>query len=178
MNLMTMVPATTPVLMQPSETSKITQHNVPRHLALKKKWFQCGFTCTEAEIICGGSHSTHSDYHLGWSLPLHRKTCTRPVPSCCQCLGYQVSHCVIFEDSPSGIRAGVMAGAVVITVCTLHKPLAWANQRVWHKLYCLGSQGPWLEVSFVRAGDLEWRVRQDLAHQIVNLERAGKVPEE
>ncbi|KAH9976310.1 hypothetical protein BGW80DRAFT_1250480 [Lactifluus volemus] len=59
MNLMTMVPATTPVLMQPSETSKMTQHNAPRHLALKKKWFQY---------------------------------------------------------SPSGIRAGVMAGAVVITV--------------------------------------------------------------
>lgn len=37
-----------------------------------------------------------------------------------ECLGYRASRCVVFEDSPSGIRAGVAAGAVVIAVCTSH----------------------------------------------------------
>lgn len=35
-----------------------------------------------------------------------------------ECLGYQASRCVVFEDSPSGIKAGVAAGAIVIAVCT------------------------------------------------------------
>ncbi|KAI0302452.1 HAD-like domain-containing protein [Multifurca ochricompacta] len=37
-----------------------------------------------------------------------------------ECLGYQASRCVVFEDSPSGIKAGVASGAVVIAVCTSH----------------------------------------------------------
>ncbi|KAH9980674.1 HAD-like domain-containing protein, partial [Russula compacta] len=37
-----------------------------------------------------------------------------------ECLGYQASRCVVFEDSPSGIKAGVAAGAIVIAVCTSH----------------------------------------------------------
>ncbi|KAI0289336.1 HAD-like domain-containing protein [Russula brevipes] len=37
-----------------------------------------------------------------------------------ECLGYQASRCVVFEDSPSGIKAGVASGAIVIAVCTSH----------------------------------------------------------
>ncbi|KAF8899482.1 HAD-like domain-containing protein [Gymnopilus junonius] len=38
-----------------------------------------------------------------------------------ECLGYDASRCVVFEDSPSGIRAGVASGATVIAVCTSHE---------------------------------------------------------
>ena len=37
-----------------------------------------------------------------------------------ECLGFQASNCVVFEDSPSGIKAGVASGATVIAVCTSH----------------------------------------------------------
>ncbi|KAJ6547639.1 HAD-like domain-containing protein [Mycena capillaripes] len=37
-----------------------------------------------------------------------------------QCLGFNASKCAVFEDSPSGIRAGVASGATVIAVCTSH----------------------------------------------------------
>jgi HAD superfamily hydrolase (TIGR01509 family) len=36
-------------------------------------------------------------------------------------LGFPATRCVVFEDSPSGIRAGVASGAVVIAVCTSHE---------------------------------------------------------
>ncbi|KAJ8079965.1 hypothetical protein PM082_016791 [Marasmius tenuissimus] len=36
------------------------------------------------------------------------------------CLGFDAKRCVVFEDSPSGIRAGVASGATVIAVCTSH----------------------------------------------------------
>ncbi|KAK7035274.1 hypothetical protein VNI00_012041 [Paramarasmius palmivorus] len=36
-------------------------------------------------------------------------------------LGYDIKNCVVFEDSPSGIRAGVASGATVIAVCTSHE---------------------------------------------------------
>jgi beta-phosphoglucomutase-like phosphatase (HAD superfamily) len=36
------------------------------------------------------------------------------------CLGYDAKKCVVFEDSPSGIRAGVASGATVIALCTSH----------------------------------------------------------
>ncbi|KAI0645581.1 HAD-like domain-containing protein [Trametes meyenii] len=35
-------------------------------------------------------------------------------------LGFAPTRCVVFEDSPSGIRAGLAAGAVVIALCTSH----------------------------------------------------------
>ncbi|KAI0675186.1 HAD-like domain-containing protein [Trametes maxima] len=35
-------------------------------------------------------------------------------------LGFAPMRCVVFEDSPSGIRAGLAAGAVVIALCTSH----------------------------------------------------------
>ncbi|KAI0373877.1 HAD-like protein [Pilatotrama ljubarskyi] len=36
-------------------------------------------------------------------------------------LGFDAKRCVVFEDSPSGIRAGVASGATVIAVCTSHE---------------------------------------------------------
>ena len=36
-------------------------------------------------------------------------------------LGFDEKRCVVFEDSPSGIRAGVASGATVIAVCTSHE---------------------------------------------------------
>jgi beta-phosphoglucomutase-like phosphatase (HAD superfamily) len=38
-----------------------------------------------------------------------------------ECLGFDCSKCLVFEDSPSGIRAGVASGATVIAVCTSHE---------------------------------------------------------
>lgn len=38
-----------------------------------------------------------------------------------KCLGFDAKRCVVFEDSPSGIKAGVASGAVVIAVCTSHE---------------------------------------------------------
>ena len=38
-----------------------------------------------------------------------------------ECLGFSATRCVVFEDSPSGIKAGVASGAIVIAVCTSHK---------------------------------------------------------
>lgn len=35
-------------------------------------------------------------------------------------LGYDPKNCLVVEDSPSGIRAGVAAGGKVIVVCTSH----------------------------------------------------------
>jgi hypothetical protein len=35
-------------------------------------------------------------------------------------LGYPVEKCLVFEDSPSGIKAGVASGAVTIAICTSH----------------------------------------------------------
>ncbi|KAG9104957.1 hypothetical protein FRC06_005024 [Ceratobasidium sp. 370] len=37
-----------------------------------------------------------------------------------ECLGFDPKRCVVWEDSPSGIRAGVASGATVIAVCTSH----------------------------------------------------------
>ncbi|KAI0068873.1 HAD-like protein [Artomyces pyxidatus] len=37
------------------------------------------------------------------------------------CLGFDPKKCVVFEDSPSGIRAGVASGATVIALCTSHE---------------------------------------------------------
>jgi beta-phosphoglucomutase-like phosphatase (HAD superfamily) len=43
-----------------------------------------------------------------------------PLPLATKCLGYQASSCVVFGDSPGGVRAGVAAGAVVIATCRSH----------------------------------------------------------
>ncbi|KAJ7046861.1 HAD-like protein [Mycena alexandri] len=44
-----------------------------------------------------------------------------------KCLGFSAENCVVFEDSPSGIRAGVASGATVIAVCTSHNRAQIAN---------------------------------------------------
>ena len=38
-----------------------------------------------------------------------------------RCLGYPPERCVVFEDSPSGIHAGVASGAIVVALCTSHE---------------------------------------------------------
>ena len=38
-----------------------------------------------------------------------------------ECLGFDAKNCVVFEDSPSGIKAGVASGATVIALCTSHE---------------------------------------------------------
>lgn len=35
-------------------------------------------------------------------------------------LGYDPKNCLVVEDSPSGIKAGVASGAKTIAVCTSH----------------------------------------------------------
>ena len=43
-------------------------------------------------------------------------------------LGLHARHqCVVFEDSPAGIRAGLEAGAIVVAVCTGH-----AREQIAH----------------------------------------------
>jgi len=37
-----------------------------------------------------------------------------------ECLGFQTENCLVIEDSPSGIKAGVASGAKTIAVCTSH----------------------------------------------------------
>lgn len=36
-------------------------------------------------------------------------------------LGLKPTDCIVFEDAPSGVKAGVASGARVIAVCTSHK---------------------------------------------------------
>lgn len=36
-------------------------------------------------------------------------------------LGVSIEDCVVFEDAPAGIRAGVSSGAKTISVCTSHR---------------------------------------------------------
>ena len=38
-----------------------------------------------------------------------------------ECLGFDAKRCVVFEDSPSGIKAGVASVATAIAVCTSHE---------------------------------------------------------
>lgn len=38
-----------------------------------------------------------------------------------KCLGFSADKCLVFEDSPSGIRAGVASGAIVVALCTSHE---------------------------------------------------------
>ena len=47
---------------------------------------------------------------------------SKPAPDCylaaAECLGADISKCIVFEDSPSGLAAGRASGAFVIGVCT------------------------------------------------------------
>ncbi|KAF9002930.1 HAD-like domain-containing protein [Cyathus striatus] len=49
------------------------------------------------------------------------KPASDPFLLAAKCLGFEASKCVVFEDSPSGIRAGVASGATVIALCTSHE---------------------------------------------------------
>lgn len=49
-----------------------------------------------------------------------------------KCLGFSAADCVVFEDSPSGIRAGVASGATVIAVCTSHERAQIENCGAHH----------------------------------------------
>lgn len=39
-------------------------------------------------------------------------------------LGLKPTECIVFEDAPSGVKAGVASGARVVAVCTSHKRAA------------------------------------------------------
>ena len=47
---------------------------------------------------------------------------SKPAPDCylaaAECLGADISKCIVFEDSPNGLAAGRASGAFVIGVCT------------------------------------------------------------
>jgi HAD superfamily hydrolase (TIGR01509 family) len=70
-------------------------------------------------------------------------------------LGVDPKRCVIFEDSPSGIKAAVAAGSTVIAVCTSH-------QR--HKIDKYGAHFivdtmDQIKVTTLPTGELEFQVR-------------------
>jgi len=44
-----------------------------------------------------------------------------------ECLGFDPKNCIVIEDSPSGIKAGVASGAKTIAVCTSHP-----HERISH----------------------------------------------
>lgn len=46
-------------------------------------------------------------------------------------LGIPIEKCVVFEDSPSGIKAGVASGARTIAICTSH-PVEKINSQGAH----------------------------------------------
>ena len=50
-----------------------------------------------------------------------RKPAPDPFLLAADCLGYDPKKCVVFEDSPVGIRSGVASGATVVAVCTSHE---------------------------------------------------------
>uniref|UniRef100_A0A0W0GDY0 Putative HAD-like protein n=1 Tax=Moniliophthora roreri TaxID=221103 RepID=A0A0W0GDY0_MONRR len=50
-----------------------------------------------------------------------RKPAPDPFLLAAKCFGYDIKNCVAFEDSPSGIRAGLASDATVVAVCTNHE---------------------------------------------------------
>jgi beta-phosphoglucomutase-like phosphatase (HAD superfamily) len=38
-----------------------------------------------------------------------------------KCLGYHALHCIVFKDSPSGIKASIVVGAIVVAICMSHR---------------------------------------------------------
>jgi beta-phosphoglucomutase-like phosphatase (HAD superfamily) len=71
-------------------------------------------------------------------------------------LNVDPKRCVIFEDSPSGIKAAVAAGSTVIAVCTSHSR---------HKIDKFGAHYvcdtmEQIKVTVLESGELEFEVRQ------------------
>ena len=54
-----------------------------------------------------------------------------------ECLGYDCKKCLVVEDSPSGIKAGVASGATTLAVCTSHKKEQIENAGAQHLVHNL-----------------------------------------
>lgn len=48
----------------------------------------------------------------------HTKTFPDPFVLAAKELGFDAKNAIVFEDSPSGIRAGVASGITIIAICT------------------------------------------------------------
>jgi len=53
-----------------------------------------------------------------------------------ECLGFDAKRCVVFEDSPSGIKAGVVSGATVIALCERSKVEGCGAHYIWLRVSC------------------------------------------
>ena len=51
----------------------------------------------------------------------HGKPHPEPYLNGAKMLTKNVTHCLVVEDAPSGIKSGLAAGATVLAVCTSHK---------------------------------------------------------
>ncbi|KAJ7063372.1 hypothetical protein C8F01DRAFT_1229941 [Mycena amicta] len=67
-------------------------------------------------VATSGARTYADDARLGAGKPA-----PDPFLLAAKCLGFEAKNCVVFEDSPNGIRAGVASGATVIAVCTSHE---------------------------------------------------------
>lgn len=60
----------------------------------------------------------------------------KPAPdiflSAAEKLGVAPEHCLVLEDSPNGVRAGLAAGMYVIMVPDLEEPDADMREKLWH----------------------------------------------
>jgi len=74
-------------------------------------------------------------------------------------LGYPASRCVVFEDSPAGIKAGVASGATVIAVATSHEKEKIMNCGAHYVVDNMDS----VIVTWLKQGDSQGRLRFDVA---------------
>lgn len=105
-------------------------------------------------IVTSGSRSVTIDRFKRLGLPLpHVATCgedvqhgkphPEPYLRACAELGTLPSHCVVVEDAPAGIRAGLAAGCQVLAVTTTHCAAACADA---HQILAdLSEVAEWIE---------------------------------